>query len=284
MSCDTFSESIGALIDGTIGPEAKRALDEHLASCVTCRALVADFRRIHREAASLPRVEPPAHLWMKVRGRLEAQIQTDAEIAGVKSRATPDGTSGWRETVTSWFRPLVATPMRAAGFATAMVLVLAVATTYVLLRQPASQQAAQPAGQAATAQPDASAQAPSGAAGGNAADQEFVQSVEMELRLAEQHYEKAIAGLEQIAKTEQGSLDPQVAALLQKNLGIIDQAIRDSRAALVQQPTSQLAQESLFEAFRRKVSLLQDTVALINEMRKGNQAGAARIIEKVNQS
>jgi anti-sigma factor RsiW len=284
MSCDTFSDSIGALIDGTIGPEAQRALDEHLASCVTCRALVADFRRIHREAASLPRMTPPDTLWMKVRGRLEAEMKAPAQVeaAGLKARPATGAATGWREAIASWFRPLVVTPMRTAAFATAIVLVLAVATTYVLLRQPASQRASQPAGQAATAQPDAAAQAPSGAAAGNAGDQEFVQSVEMELRLAEQHYEKAIAGLEQIAKTEQGSLDPQVAALLQKNLGIIDQAIRDSRVALQSQPTSQVAQTTLFEAFRRKVALLQDTITLINEMRKGDQAGAARALQNLN--
>ncbi len=45
-----------------------------------------------------------------------------------------------------------------------------------------------------------------------------------------------------------------------------------------------MAQESLFDAFRRKVSLLQDTIALMNEMRKGNQAGAARIAEGPNKS
>jgi hypothetical protein len=45
-----------------------------------------------------------------------------------------------------------------------------------------------------------------------------------------------------------------------------------------------MAQESLFEAFRRKVGLLQDTVALINEMRKGNQAEAAKIIGSMNKS
>ena len=32
----------------------------------------------------------------------------------------------------------------------------------------------------------------------------------------------------------------------------------------------------------RKVSLLQDTIALVNEMRKGNENGAARIVEGIN--
>ena len=115
------------------------------------------------------------------------------------------------------------------------------------------------------------------------ADPRLVQSVETELKLAEEHYQKAIVGLEQITRAESGSLDPQVAAVLQKNLEVIDQAIGESRAALQTQPTSEIAQESLFEALRSKVSLLQETVVLINEMRKGNEEGTARIVSGLNQ-
>lgn len=71
---------------------------------------------------------------------------------------------------------------------------------------------------------------------------------------------------------------------LKANLGVIDQAINESRTALRAQPANQLAQESLFEAFRRKVALLQDTIALMNEMRKGDSAGAAQLIEGINKS
>jgi anti-sigma factor RsiW len=110
-----------------------------------------------------------------------------------------------------------------------------------------------------------------------------VATVQAELQAAEEHYDKAIQGLEQIARTESGALDPQVAAVLQKNLQVIDQAIGESRAALEQQPASSDAQDSLFDAMRSKVALLQQTVELINEMRKGNQAEAGRLIKGLNQ-
>jgi hypothetical protein len=110
----------------------------------------------------------------------------------------------------------------------------------------------------------------------------LVESVEAELRLAELHYENAITGLEQIAKVQNEALDPQLAATLQENLAVIDRAIAESRAALRTEPGSWLVQESLFEALRRKVSLLGDTIALVNEMRKGNQLEAARIVEQLD--
>jgi hypothetical protein len=110
-----------------------------------------------------------------------------------------------------------------------------------------------------------------------------LKTVAEELRLAEQHYENAIGGLEKLANDRE-VLDPQVAAELQKNLQVIDLAISESRAALRAQPASEPAQQSLFEAFRTKIVLLQDTIALINEMRKGNQAEAARIAEGLKKS
>jgi anti-sigma factor RsiW len=104
------------------------------------------------------------------------------------------------------------------------------------------------------------------------------QSIEAELALAEQHYQKAITGLEQIAGAEKGALDADTTTTLQNNLAILDQAITESRAALRAQPSSEPAQQSLLDSFKAKVSLLQDTIGLINELRKGNEAGAARIV------
>jgi len=287
MACDKFSDSIGALIDGSLDPAGRRALDEHLGSCSACRTLAADLRRIHREAARLPRMTPPGTLWMKVRERLEAEMKTrpatvpampspsatlragapdkSGAVAGDAVPASP----GWREALAAWWRPLVASPLRSA-FTSALVIVLALGAGYAVFRQSGPGPA-----------PEGGVQGQPAAAD-NAQGQDLVESVETELRLAEQHYEKAIAGLEQIAKAEQASLDPQVALVLQKNLGIIDEAIRESRVALQSQPTNQVAQASLFEAFRRKVALLQDTIALINEMRKGDQAGAARVLQNLN--
>jgi hypothetical protein len=117
---------------------------------------------------------------------------------------------------------------------------------------------------------------------GQTPDPALVQDVETELKLAEEHYVRAIAGLEAIAKAEGSELDPQTAEVLQANLTVIDAAIGESRAAVQTEPASDVARNSLFEALRRKVTLLQDTIALINEMRKGNQEGAARIISALN--
>jgi hypothetical protein len=104
------------------------------------------------------------------------------------------------------------------------------------------------------------------------------EGIETELALTEEHYRKAISSLEQIASDETSAFDPDTAATLQKSLGVIDQAIDESRAALRDEPSSEHAQYSLIENFKMKLALLQDTVALITELRAGNDAAAARIV------
>lgn len=94
-------------------------------------------------------------------------------------------------------------------------------------------------------------------------------------------YEKAIAELEALANTDDGSIDPVVAAVVDENLNVLDVAIEDSRAALASEPDSEPARDSLFEAMRRKITVLQATVSLINEMRLGDREGAARAAESL---
>jgi hypothetical protein len=64
---------------------------------------------------------------------------------------------------------------------------------------------------------------------------------------------------------------------------VIDSAIDQSRAALIAEPGNDVAQQSLFQALRSKVALLQNILALINEMRKGDPDAAARIVSGLNQ-
>ena len=110
---------------------------------------------------------------------------------------------------------------------------------------------------------------------GNAGQDDAVKAVADELKLAMQHYENAITQLEALTKANDGAIDPAIAATLQKNLAVVDQAIAESRVALTNNPESEPARESLFEALRRKVGVLQATVTLMNQMRQGNPSGAA---------
>jgi CHASE3 domain sensor protein len=81
-----------------------------------------------------------------------------------------------------------------------------------------------------------------------------------------------------VAKQNSTTLPADTAAKLQVSLTQIDKYIAESRAALASQPQSEPARDSLFEALRRKVSVLQDTVALMGAMQRGDQQTAAKIM------
>jgi|SRR5689334_11248745 len=264
-------ETLNAYADGSLPAAEAADIERHVVSCVSCRQLVDDLREILRATADLDLQDPPARAWT----RIERAIQLDgtwAEGTGAgRARAFQasdagvlhgDGDARLKGSRSAGARAWL--PWLAA--AAALVLATVVGLRYAPGRAPG----ATPASQAR----DGAAQASAGDA---------AQSVENELRQAEAHYENAIKGLEQIANAEQNALDPRTAATLQKNLAVIDQAINESRAAIRSQPASEPAQQSLIENFKTKIALLQDTVALINEMRKGNEAGAARIVSGLKQ-
>lgn len=156
---------------------------------------------------------------------------------------------------------------RIAALAIAAALVVAIGASILLLLPRGGDQPAQQAAQQ-----------------GNAEPEDPVQSIANEFRLAEQHYQNAIAKLEQAARSDEDVLDPQTAAILKKNLQVIDQAIAESRDALRVEPQSAAARDTLFEALKRKVVVLQDTLALMNEIRKGNPAGTGQLVEGLNKS
>jgi hypothetical protein len=260
--CEAFSASIGELADGTLAPADRGRVEAHLDQCASCRALLADLEAIRREARQLPRAEPPAALWARVAEGLRKQGVVDHGGAGHGGAGLKTGPSTIVNRITDrrWL---------AAAAALVVLVIGGVLATQMMRRG------------AAPETPSTSTPAPKP---GNESASGLVQSVEADLKAAEDHYERAIAGLEKIAAADGQSLDPQVAATLKKNLAIIDGAIAESRTALRSEPQSAPARVSLFEALRRKMSLLQDTIALMNEMRKGNQAGTAQILEGVQKS
>jgi hypothetical protein len=113
------------------------------------------------------------------------------------------------------------------------------------------------------------------APGGNAPAADSVQAVKDEMERAAEDYENAIRKLEALAKDGGSALNPELAATLQRNIETIDGVIAESRSAVNEAPGSAPARESLFEALKTKIGVLQATLNLMNEMRKGDQAAAA---------
>lgn len=252
MACEQHLTWIQETIDGTIGSIRRAELDIHLNECESCRALVQDLQRIHDGAAALPALAAPDRTWLQIAGRLrmEGRIREDAPV--VRAGRT----------------------RYAAWLAIAAALVIATGSAVMLL---VPGKGPVPAGAPGT--PQGAAPGVTQAAAGLPGDPSPADAVNA-VEAAQAQFEIAIADLEKVARANQQALDPGTSATIEKNLGIIDQAIAENRAAVRSEPASVAARETLFDALRQKVSLLQDTISIINEMRKGNSAAAAQLVNR----
>jgi anti-sigma factor RsiW len=251
MKCaDLQSDVLVDLVDGRLDPAEQRDIERHLEACAECKALVTDLRSIRAAAFMLDRREPAAAAWTKLQEAVKAEPRPKGRLLSLSRRSL--GELG--PTRNNWGVWL--------GAAAALILATVIGLLPLLNRN------------AATVNPEPAAAT---------INEPTVDSVAAEFAKAEEHYQKAIDDLQTIANKDTGELDPQVAAVLQKNLTVIDQAISESRAALKTQPSNTNAQDGLFDALRTKVALLQQTVELINEMRKGNQAEAGRRLSTLSQ-
>jgi hypothetical protein len=242
MNCNRSAQDIQELVDGTLGPIRRAELQEHLDQCASCRALADDLQRVRDVAGSLDRLQPPDHVWLQIAGRLRQEGRVHDRPVAARSR-----------------RP------QYAWMGIAAALIVAVGASLLLLA-PGSrviEQAGQPAP-------------------GNAAAADAVESGVEDLRQAERLLQSGVSKLREGLGSGEQALPSTVASTLDSNLQILDQAIRESSTALQAEPQSVAARNSLFDALQRKISLLQDTLTLMNEMRKGNAAGVAQVVEGVN--
>jgi anti-sigma factor RsiW len=239
MTCERARDQIHELIDGTLGPIRVAELTQHLEQCPSCRALAEDLRRLREVTATLEPLEPPAHVWMQIAGRLRQEGRVRVQQA-----PQPKPAGGFQYT---WM-------------AIAATLLLAVGGSLFVLYPRIGQN---PASQTTVARQ------------GNAPGNDAVQSGMEDLRQAEQIMQRGIASLKEGLGSDQQALSAETVQTLEQNLQILDQAINESSSALKQDPQNVAARNSLFDALQRKISVLQDTMTLLNEMRKGSAAGAA---------
>jgi hypothetical protein len=249
--CRNIQERLSLFSDGLLPPEEHAAIRAHLRECPDCGGVLADLERIIATARELGPVDPPEHVWLQVAGSVRL---SSGQPAPSTAPAEARHSAVWQ-----W-----------AGLAAALVLV----TLALSLFQPPAET---PAPDTATD----TASAMSGTSGPDPQPTGTMDAVNQELDQALDHYARAIAELETLARGGGETVGGDIATTVAGNLTAIDDAIAESRAAFTANPDSEPARNSLFEALRRKVTVLQATASLINEMRQGDQEGAARAAESL---
>ena len=229
---DVWRNRLSEYLDGELSDSEGRELEEHLASCAGCRAVLDELRRVVAEAAKLVDSPPVEDLWPEIAERIRAE---ETRAGDRENTVAADGRPR-----SSLSRKLsFSVPQLAA----AAVLLVAVSSTVAWQMAGGLSTGEQPA-------PDRVAGLP--AAGG------LLQVA----RVADLDYESAITQLEEALDAGRQRLDTATVRKVEERLALIDRAIEEARRALATDPANSYLNHYLANTMRRKLDLLRRTAAL----------------------
>jgi anti-sigma factor RsiW len=231
-------ERLSDYMDGGLSAEEHRRAEEHLSECGACRRILEDLREVVQRAGALGPIEPPRDLWDGIAGTIKAPQARLVSGSPTKIIAFPGAD-----------RVPTAPPERTrTGFT--LTRGQLVAASVVLIA--ASSMATWMVGPGLGAGPVAEIPAAAESTG----------SVTMAAEVAAPPEELAaeLAQVEETLREARRMLDPNTVRVLERNLGVIERAIADSRNALAQDPGNEFLAEHLERVYERKLTYLRDVV------------------------
>ncbi len=219
MVCKQCEELISDYIDGTLELGEQVQIERHLADCEPCRAVRDDLLQIVHFSHQLPQHAPSGAVWT----RIQADV---AQQRGPWFRALP-----WWTWLKTRHINLSLPQMAATGAA----LVIAVSTAVLFSRQEAPKQQTTRAGAAGTG----------GFEANPLSNSDF------------QQIEKQINRLSESVELRKVEWDPELRSAFERNLLYIDQCLAECRHQLNGNPTDDVSQELMLNAYREKVRLLE---------------------------
>lgn len=277
FDCERFGEHLMDHIEGDDDAATRARMDAHAASCADCRALLADVRRISRDAAELPTLAPSRDLWPEIAARIEAPVIAIPQLGALDASRRP------RRVMPAWLRPAAAAA--ALVIATASITYIAThraergpqiasapvtPTTHDTATRPATtlaqRLAAAPDTQSRFPNPDSRSSVPgarSAAPEPAASNPAAIAVVNHGKKLSpEATYDIEIRRLREIVRQRRTQLDTATLNVIEHNLKIIDDAIAQCRAALARDPNSAFLLDNLNGALDTKVQLLRTAAML----------------------
>ncbi len=233
------TDDLSAYLDGDLDAAVASAVAEHLAACSQCRAVVDDLARLRAAARTwaTDAAAPSADLWPGIAARLASTEAASAGAVGTSSRTVV--------TPIRWYRRRVSLGLAELALAASVVAALGGALLYQRQTVPAAP---------LTPTPIVVQVEPFDAPDAGVATINF----------ADAQYDAAIVDLERVLQEQRQHLNPRTVLVLERNLRIIDDAVREARAALAVDPANPLLNAQLADVRRRKLQLLR-RAALITE-------------------
>ena len=232
MTCSEFLDLLPDYLEmHALSAPERAAADAHVARCAECSALVADLRRIARDARVLPLRAPARDLWARIEARIEAPIvalPTRVPDSATAVPAVPIAGAG-----------VVAAQWKRFALAASLLVAVTAGVTYTIAtnrsRTRGTPLVQLPAGGAATTPVNAVRHAS-----------------------ATETFDREIESLRKLVDDRRSELDPITVGVIEKNLKLIDKAIAESKAALANDPANAFLSDRLTHDYDTKLQLLRD--------------------------
>jgi anti-sigma factor RsiW len=233
MTEDLWTDRLSDYLDGELDAGERARLEDHVERCPTCAATLGELRAVVERARALQPTGPERDLWPGIASAIGAPARP---ALGGSAKPAP----AWLEAL-----PTPPTPRRVSFSLpqlAAASLVLAFGSAligrYVVRAEPDAPVAAAPAVPPRAAVLVGDAAPPPG-------------------------YAEELARLELALEQGRTRLDANTVRILEKNLAVIDRAIRESQEALAVDPGNRFLEEHLERAYRGKVDYLRQATAML---------------------
>ena len=235
-------EQLSDYVDDELSPRERTRIEAHLSECPSCVRLTDDLRAVVAAAQSVEDMAPARDLWPAIADRLEPR-SAGPRIVPIESRREPRRFS--------FSVPQLAAASIAIALLSAGAVMMAIRDGGGTLGRTAS-------GPRSEEPITGAVEEPITGASGETAPAVAVADRGAPVENAE--YEAAVAELERLL--DEAAIDPELRKAIDENLSVIDDAIRQTRRALEEDPDDVYLNTHLASTMQRKIDVLQDAARL----------------------
>ncbi|HET6637957.1 MAG TPA: zf-HC2 domain-containing protein [Gemmatimonadota bacterium] len=235
-------EQLSEYVDDELSPPERARIEAHLSDCPSCARLVDDLRAVVAAARSVEDVPPARDLWPGIADRIERR-SGGPTIVPIESRREPRRFS-------------FSVPQLAA--ASIAIALLSAGAVWMAIRDSGS--ALGPTASAPRSEEPITGAVEEPISGMGEETAPAVTVADRRAPGETPEYEAAVAELERLL--DEAAIDPELRKAIDENLAIIDDAIRQTRRALEEDPDDVYLNTHLASTMQHKIDVLQDAARL----------------------
>jgi hypothetical protein len=254
-----WTERLSEFHDGELSPAEYADCSAHLAQCADCRDLLQELHLVTVAARADVDRDPSTELWTGILARINRNAPAEAG-ALTEARELPEAGANTvpfpavRGRASARPKPLTFSfSLPQLAMAASLLMAVTAGVSYLAVQRSSSATVAQSTSPQET--PIQAMAEPSNTPPGDVQRANF----------ADAQFDQAVADLERMLREQRERLDPRTVIVIERNLTVIDDAIRQAREALDADPANTFLNSHLADARRRKIELLRRATSIAGD-------------------